>query len=558
MSRITDLIKNFVSPANDETQPTINPNNASRTPGFAGNKGAWTNAITNNLIADGDRKRSIAKEYNGGSVDVPVYESDAQWDAIKRSLEMFADQAHLSGNAKTAFVKKWTNELEQNGQTSIYSNATGVANDDAAFAAKINSKTADKAAGLRGTYKMTIKPDVQTGMINDLKALRSAELSTARIKNADLRKQVKADLQNVVVGSGDEKTNAAANLLNRAAKNQPEAEAVYQAVKATANRADQQQNAALKMTELRMDAAKQREFVGAIADPEQQTIALQIRIQEAVMLAEKSDLPANTSASGKADRREAAWVNKQAAVLSNEIGDAKNSAFYEMTGRFYEVDKEERESTVYPIQKSVPRWKETGEGEMRADTKEEKALREFKAENDVTEEPYMKRELQEGPWKYEYKSKGKGTPKAAASRSDYVEGLIEAPKGGQVAVYDEKGRPIKNLPMDYSKKIKDFKPEMNRSGAAHVRLLGNATQALEVYNTWMPLLFDLKHGYTLEKIQTRERLTKEEQQATHYLIPPRPEELPKVRQQFEQQLGKEKSALMLRKLEELSNAYWSK
>ena len=531
-----------------------------------GNAGSKLNSMpTDNVWAKrmvGDSNdQPTSQVYQGGTVNVPVYKGDSQWDVVKRSLGLFADQAHLSSESKALFVEKWTNELQRSGQTSLVHNNDGSSVGDTDFTGKINRATANKGSNQIGTYPVKLTVGNQFSMINDLQDLRAIDASTASIGNPQLRSEVSNNFRQLTAGSSAERLSAAQNLMNLGAQGKPEAAKIYLALKNLTEKGEATRNAPLQMAELRMDAERGMLMTGHNDNKDARTESYTARALELVKIVEADDVPNNgTGASGKANRAEALWVNRQAAVLLNQIGNKTEGRFREMIGRFYEVEDKDRNSAEVVFGKKISRWQISDQPSMRSTTGEETALKVFRAENGEAQQGI--KDLSEDPQKREFSRKDKLTVNNNGEVEQKPETTFQ--QEGSVKLQGEvdneyrrtvgKGnvlatdRPYSRTPFESE--------EMNNQGVTRANGVAGGVAVIDEINKWTPLLADLYYGKTAQKIAKREGLEKAADSATHFPVPPKPEELPRLRVAFEQQFGKQKAALMMARLEEASNAFW--
>lgn len=83
--------------------------------------GEWVNQMTGNLNKSaGLRKLAATADV---SIDVPVRQSDTQWDIVQRSLPLLAKRSGLGAESQKVFAEKWAARLEASGEAAIYDNA---------------------------------------------------------------------------------------------------------------------------------------------------------------------------------------------------------------------------------------------------------------------------------------------------------------------------------------------------------------------------------------------------------------------------------------------------
>ncbi len=420
-------------------------------------------------------------------------------------------------------------------------------------------------------------------MLADIQRLQRNEILTSGIADLELRGKVLGNINSLTVGTGQERADAAQQLWQMAQSGQPEAEKIYNSVKSLARYDDLQLNAVLKMTELLLDTDKTLKQSGprdAKFDD-----GVRLRLSEIAQIAAKDDIADNpTGATGKADRREAAFVNREAASLYEKIGDKKQAYARAMIGRYYEADDAERNTTEVVFGGVIERWKITDAPVMRATTPEEMALRRFKRENG--EPQYPKKDLAEDPQKRQFSPTDKYVIESTVTggklgRDAVLKGDIKTTKLPETTFYQEgalrtEGKQItmverldeKNMPVrpdrryererTTTKNLNYESPALNPKGTVYASRIAGAAGGLEEFNKWGTFIGDLVNNTTANKIAERRKLEKAEYKATHFLVPPKVEDLPKYRRNFEQAFGKQKANVMMNKLEEMSRAFWNK
>jgi hypothetical protein len=498
-------------------------------------------------------------------VQVPVYPDDTEWDVGRRSLPMLAKQSGLGPEGQKVFAETWAARLHAAGQTGIYTNKTGTDISDEAFKAQIKQYPpgASTPAGSVGTYQLEFLPDKHSRMFSDLRQLQRNEALSRSISDPTLRREVLLRLNQVTVGDGEDRTNGAENLLRMAGSGQPEADKVYDAIKTLAASEEMKSNAALKTTELRLDLDKQNQFIGP-RDLEGDNAVMRSRVEEVARLAAR---PGATP-----DRTEAAWVNRQGSMMLKELGDPQGALHREMVGRFYDVGPEERA----PFERSdlrttIPRWKPLEGDSMRAPTPEELALRRYNQKKDTS--PPQKKELAEDPQKFEFAKKPRyilnektnqlePTPSTRFQLESAVrpEGTLRV---DTTRYLNKKGVEVKPG-QPYSRQMKETRklpyegPVQNPTTVRRMRGTAGGVGAIEEFNKWGSLVGDLVNDTTAKKIAERQRLEKAEKDSLNFRVPPRPEELPALKPQLERAYGKQRAAEVMRKLEELSTAFYAR
>lgn len=545
--------------------------------------GGWLNQMTGNLNKSANLRNSAA---SGGDVtlDVPVRQGDTQWTIVLRSLPLLAKQSGLGAESQIAFAEKWAARLEASGETAIYDNGDSGRIDGGDFAARIDKSKADAQNGGIGTYKLTFTAKNHGAMLADIQQLRRNEILTSGIGDAELRGKVLANINALTVGEGEKRAAAAQDLWRMGQSGQPEAAKVYDSVKTLARYGDLQLNAAVKMTELLLDSDKTfRQFGPYDLKVED---GIRQRLSEITRIAARDDISDNpTGASGKADRAEASFVNREAAALYKKIGDKKAAYEREMIGRFYEAGDRERNTSEVIFGGGIERWKKTDQPSMRATAPEETALLRFNQQNGAPQQP--KKDLAEDPQKREYKGKNKYVVEFTRDKDGklkpnvelkgdvkttklpettfYQDGALrtEGKKIERTIYLNEKGEQVrKGRPYSYeqtnTKNLDYESPVLNPKQVRGVMFTAGAVGGLEEINKWGSFLGDLYNNTTANKVAEREKLQKAAYNATHFPVPPKIEDLPKYRRNFELSFGKQKADVMMKKLEEMSRAFWNK
>lgn len=543
--------------------------------------GGWLNQMTGNLNKNAGLRTSSANE--DISLDVPVRQGDTQWNVVLRSLPLLAKRSGLGAESQMVFAEKWAARLEANGQTAIYDNGDGGRVDGGDFSSRIDRTKADANTGGIGTYKLVFTRKNHGGMLADIQQLRRNEILTNNIGDAELRGKVLGSINALTVGEGDERAAAAQELWRMGQNGQPEAAKIYDSVKALARYEDLQLNAAVKMTELLLDADKTLNQMGPRDSKFDEIV--RARLSEITLIVARDDITDNpTGATGKADRAEAAFVNREAAALYKKIGDKTQAYEREMIGRYYEADDAERNTSSVIFGNGIERWKITDTPIMRATTPEEQAMRQFNRKNGAPPQP--KKDLAEDPQKREFKGKNKYVVEFTRTGNEklipgvvlkgdvkveklpettfYQEGALKV-EGNKITAtesFDKKGRKVSPEEEYYQKqstKNLDYEtPLLNPKQVAKVSIAAGAVGALEEFNKWGTFIGDLVNNTTANKIAEREKLEKAEYKATHFPVPPKIEDLPKFRRNFELTYGRQKADLMMNKLEEMSRAFWNK
>nr|MDQ3323530.1 hypothetical protein [Acidobacteriota bacterium] len=532
------------------------PNNASgggtatQTNNLLPKNGEWINQMTGNLNKTAGLRNSPPP--GDISIDVPVRQSDTQWDIVQRSLPLLAKRSGLGAESQKVFAEKWAARLEESGEKMIYDNSDGGRVDGGDFAARID-RTKANTSGI-GTYKLTFTAKNHGEMLADIQRLRRNEILTNGIADPELRRQTLGSINSLTVGTGHERAAAAQELWRMGQSGQPEAAKIYDSVKVLARYEDLQLNAAVKMTELLLDADKTLNQMGPRDSKFDEIVRL--RLSEITLIAARDDITDNpTGATGKADRPEAAFVNREAAALYQKIGDKPEAYRREMIGRYYEADDHERNKTDVIFGVGIERWKITDTPIMRAATPEELALRRYNRKNGTPQQP--KKDLAEDPQKRQFNPKDKYVIESTVTggklgRDAILKGDIVAAKlpettfqqegalrteSKQLSSYirvNEKGAVV-NPSGDYykekniTKNLEYESPVLNPKGTQNAMRVAGVVGGLEEINKWGSFLGDLYNNTTANKIAERQKLEKAAYNATHFPVPPKIEDLPKFR-----------------------------
>lgn len=487
------------------------------------------------------------------SVDVPVFANDTQWDVITRGLPLLAAQAGLNAEGQKVFSEKWATRLEEAGQTHIYVNKTGQQVGTDGFRDGLDESQADLGTGSIGSYRLEFTQK-HAEMLGDLKTLQQNQSLVAGIQSPELRREVLLGLNEMLVGGPTERLSAANGLINRAQPGMPEADTIQQSLMNLSERNDQLFNPVVQMAALRGEVNRETGKAGPY-DPARLE-SLRVRTLGAVDNAGQVDsdpsLPSETR--GDISREDAAWVNQQAARSLEQLGDKTGAKHREMIGRFYEVDPSERRKYESGMNVSIGRWKDTGEDMMRPTLKQEVDEREFKAANGQSETPWGK-ELGEDPQKREYK----GPKRYVMNANGQLEKLPEQTFQQEGALRTEGVRKgARQSPVSPQREAPFESQNLNQRGSGRAMGVSGGVGLIEEANKWGTFLGDLVNNTTANRIAEGKRLKKAVDNVTTYPVPPPPERLPKLRMQMTAVYGPKNADVMMRRLEEMSHAFYGR
>lgn len=429
---------------------------------------------------------------------------------------------------------------------------------------------------------------------------RVIDKSIANIADPALRELVKKDLLQITIGDGN-RIDAANRLLNLPNVSAEDLVKVREAVKNVAVQPENRDNpmtnliaANVKLYDTAIKLNQNAQNVGPI-DLNESDVNLKREISDAewqIVKAAKNasgvDNVTGKIANQNVNRQEAAWVNKQASIILRQTGNVREADYRERIGRYFEVDDKERKTMNVAIGGSIDRWKKTDTPSMRATTMEEQELREFEDENSQIH--YKKKELGEDKFKREWKVpnvlgetsllrvntdvKGKevfnNVPLARYNMgkgSIKFSGTVKVIEGYQYV--NEKGKSVKQgRPYAYKNPVitnRTFESsELNSNGVNKAFQTASAVDAIKQVNTWTPILADLYiTGKSAKRVTLQNQLEKAAFNATHYPVPPKPEQLVKEREKLVRMFGAGKEAEarineMMQVLGEQSYAFWGK
>ncbi len=343
--------------------------------------------------------------------------------------------------------------------------------------------------------------------------------------SARVHRETDANLDKLINGTPTERVQAALNLEQTARINSPEGERGLSETRRLIAQPANANNAALRLALAQMSRDRAAAFIGP-QNPEQQYAEARSLTQEAVSLT-----------NGR-DRTEAALVNRQAAQLYRSIGDEVQAQQRERIARFYEVDEKER--STYAVENMlIPRWKPDPNGNpmMRATTEAETEQRQAEMLESEMEEPKV--DMTHDPNELERNE----------ARAEKV--------GTRTVWRKSQGKVRQVTEVDYSNYPVNERGISNGEAVGGLPIIIN--EALEYVHIWRSA------GDAARKLNERERLERNVTESTNYRVPPRPEDLPRLRADLERQLGasnnpqaRQAITVVMRQTEEASHAYWGR
>ncbi|MEP6923889.1 MAG: hypothetical protein ABI954_05470 [Pyrinomonadaceae bacterium] len=336
MGRFTDLFKSlvppkppkeeiqtpsFIKPEHPKPLPTVPHKIAA--PVFAAQVSGGDVPYSNHISAV-QETNNPSNQVQCDKIDVPVYQSDSEWDVVQRSIYLFADNANLSSEVKEAFVRKWVAEMAKAEQTMLYRDDEGDSEHHGHLGNEINRELANSTTGLLGTYQAMLHPGRQARMTDELKALQCVERIDFTIIDLQLCRDVKMDLITTIIGTIEEQRKAVEDLIQKAQKAHPEADKIYPITKAVANCREMRLNSAIKTAVLKMDTLKYQ-HLGLESGESKITIEVESPISSQIHPVKKtqSRQSFNKAADNKiaeSKKSESSWVDEQALKLFTKKG----------------------------------------------------------------------------------------------------------------------------------------------------------------------------------------------------------------------------------------------
>ena len=444
---------------------------------------------------------------------------------------------------------------------------------------------------VNGKVSVELKPETVESL-RKFRLERVVDKAVNNISDDDLRESVKGDLMRVGASAGGEdRIGAAMRLMNIDGKSAADTDLARQAIKTVAEKPENKNNPVLNIlaARIRLEEAVQNKNPREFAEANRQ-------LTNAVRIVQGQD--AQTGEFSKdarpPNRAEAAWTNRQAAVLLRKIGNNDAAERRDMLARYYEVDDKERarfESAKFTDLVNLPRWKQSDTPSVHALSPVENDWREYQRQNDPDNPP---KDLSEEPFKRVWtvpKIYGEKSVAEVSGEGDAVKNpqnfkgkitnrpLDEYQREGSLRVegtlqierttyFTKKGRTVPlGRPYDYSQIATVNRtmrsPELNPEGTTSAMGVGGAVALIDDFNKWGSLAVDYKLDITSGKIALRDRLERGSFNAQNYPVPPKPEDLPKERQKLVRMLGTDKKAEAqvnerMRELKELSYAFWGR
>lgn len=439
-----------------------------------------------------------------------------------------------------------------------------------------------------GKVSVELKPEM-IGFLRKFRLERVVDKAVNNIADADLRESVRKDLMQIGA-SGEERIGAATRLMNIAGQDKSDLNLALQAIKTVADQPENKNNPITNIlaARVRLDEAANSQNSRVITEAKRQ-------LTNAVRLAQGQDAQTGEfSKDARINRAEAAWTNRQAAALLRKTGNYPEADKREMMARYYEVDDGERarfENAKFTDLSNLPRWKDSDSPSVRQLAQAETDWREYQLQNNPAN---RKKDLSEDPFKrvwtvpkyYGEKNVAEVTGEGDAVRKPqdfkgkvFNRPLVEFQRKGSLRVegtgqveqttyFTKKGRIIPSgRPFDYSQSTTVNRtirsPELNPTGTTNAMGLSGAAGMLKEYNKWATFGIDYKFGITQKRIALRDKLEKDNFNATNYPVPPKPEDLPKERQKLVRMFGADKKAEarineVMRDLKERSYAFWGR
>lgn len=431
-------------------------------------------------------------------------EDIAALDAQGSNVFYIQDLAHPGSEAKREYVKQWG--VDQSGNVTI----------------PVNSKMVEQLRRFR--------------------AQRMVGSAVANISDPALREQVANNLFDVLTKTGDERAGAAAKLNELAQSSSPDASRVLEATRTIANQPEGRENPDLRLALASMNTRRFQATYGPFTDEyiAARKAEIQGDVMAAVNLAEGRDAVTGQTRTGvTVDRNEAARINREAARIFAENGDTAQAQVRERIARFYEVDEQERTQAGTLPGSMIDRWKRptNGMNMVVPVTREEQELREAQAregeiegpEPDMTHDP---NELARNETSAE-KVKVRNVWRKRQGRMQ------------QVQEYDYSNYPV------------------NERGIRNGEAVGGAVilfnEVMEYARIWRSA------GEAAQRLAEMDRLERRARESTHYYVPPKPEDLPRLRADMERQFGASANPQarqvvneVMRQTEEASHAYWGR
>lgn len=407
---------------------------------------------------------------------------------------------------------------------------------------------------------------------------------TSTISDESLRSRVKSDLLTLATSENQTRNEAANRLMYLENVNEKDIQVTREAIQTVVSQPENKDNPMTNLVaaKFKLDDAIKREDLKGVIDAEWQ-------MSKAVKLVQGQDtITGEIKKDAKVNRREAAWLNRQAANLLRSTGREKEANEREMMARFYEVDDAERGKVFgYPLGE-IDRWKTTDTPSVRPLSQAEQDWREY--QNDWSEEPQMKKRLGESKFKYEWKvpkfiersilevggTQNNPNVKETSLEREKLSGSLRVTGITKVETQvnvDKKGRLIpSNRPyynnQGFFRNTQSYRrtmqsPELNQNGINRGLGAARGVDILGVINSNVPFYADLYYGKTEKVLALRNELETANKLATKFPVPPKPEDLPKERERLTRLFGSDPKGKIsvneiMRDLEIKSHAFWNR
>ena len=362
---------------------------------------------------------------------------------------------------------------------------------------------------------------------------RAVQLATSNITDPAARQAARSDLLKLLSDNGHERVSAAARLSELARLNKPEAASILKATWAMTEHPSYAKNPSLRLTLARIEMDQIRGKSGPGLDLRAKELA-----GEALKLAGGYDPVSNQRRHDlSVDKSEAALINRYAAQIFREAGDEPQAAWSDRLARFYEVGDTERATAFEDkLIESTPGT------HMRATTPYEQQIhRRIMVIQEQKEQllNVKSREL------VDYNLHD--APAAAPQNTLYGE------------EYRTKLRRGENIPRQQQRETFKFNQNGVERGASLVASVDLVNKVGQYALMWRNTREIPKLDGELQQLERQ--LTAH----NYYRVPPRPENLPKLeaelRRVFVPKEGQPTEAairVVMRRMEEASDAFWSK
>lgn len=367
-----------------------------------------------------------------------------------------------------------------------------------------NWATKDEVAAWKSDANGNTIIDVELSSIEHLQQFRQERVSgyasrySGGISDPALRKQFAAEAQNLISGTGATRVEAYRRLTSL--QDPQQKQQVAEALRQLAEQGGYGENPWVRLAQANY-AEKSQPLIGPGLEGQFGGDSHRLT-QEAVRL---------TQGNGqKMSREEAAYFQVQVASQLAQSGDNEGADRATRLARFYTVsDTERQKAQVFDniagennlfrrgfVDRLAPNT--TGAKSMSAPTDEQQTLDAFKRDKN-NQIGMDKKELQEDPWKTTY-------------------------------------------------------PGLPSLENRHLRISGGVG-AIEEFNKWLGTYGKMQKATRI--IAQREKLENAARESNRYPVPPKPEELPKMRAQLERLLGKQEAAVRMAQIEQESRVFWN-